>query len=35
MASFVADASVALAWCFEDETSGWTDAILERLRRDS
>lgn len=32
MASFVVDASAALAWCFEDEAGGWTDGLLERLR---
>jgi predicted nucleic acid-binding protein len=29
--TFVVDASIALSWCFEDETSALTDAILERL----
>jgi predicted nucleic acid-binding protein len=29
--AFVLDASVALAWCFEDETTPATDAVLERL----
>jgi predicted nucleic acid-binding protein len=29
--AFVLDASVALAWCFEDETTHATDAVLERL----
>jgi len=33
MAIFVADASVALAWCFEDETSSPADDLLERLRQ--
>jgi len=33
MAIFVVDASVALAWCFEDEASSWTDGLLERLRQ--
>jgi predicted nucleic acid-binding protein len=33
MAIFVVDASAALAWCFEDETSSWSDALLERLRQ--
>ena len=28
---FVVDASIALSWCFEDEASPLTDAILERL----
>ncbi len=27
MAVFVVDASVALAWCFEDEATDWTDAF--------
>ena len=29
---FVADASVTLAWCFEDEATAWTDGLLDRLR---
>jgi predicted nucleic acid-binding protein len=29
--AFVLDASVALTWCFEDETTPATDAVLERL----
>lgn len=33
MAIFVADASAALAWCFEDEANSWTDGLLERLRQ--
>jgi predicted nucleic acid-binding protein len=33
MAVFVVDASAALAWCFEDEASGRTDGLLERLRQ--
>jgi len=33
MAIFVVDASVALAWCFEDETSSFTDGLLDRLRQ--
>jgi len=28
---FVLDASVALAWCFPDESSPYTEAILDRL----
>jgi predicted nucleic acid-binding protein len=32
MAVFVPDASAALAWFFEDETSQWTDALLLRLK---
>ena len=31
MATFVVDASVTLAWCFEDEATGWTDSLLDRL----
>lgn len=30
--SVVIDASVALAWCFEDEASAETDGIAERVR---
>jgi predicted nucleic acid-binding protein len=33
MALFVVDASVALAWCFEDESSSVADTLLERLRQ--
>ena len=33
MAIFVVDASAALAWCFEDEASSFTDGLLERLRQ--
>lgn len=29
--AFVIDASVALAWCFEDETNVVADRVLERL----
>jgi predicted nucleic acid-binding protein len=29
--AFVIDASVALAWCFEDETNVFADKVLERL----
>ena len=32
---FVIDASVTLAWCFEDEASGDADAVLERLEREA
>jgi predicted nucleic acid-binding protein len=32
MARFVADASVTLTWCFEDEAMAWTDALLGILR---
>ncbi len=34
MSGFVLDCSVAVAWCFEDEASPETDAILERLREE-
>jgi predicted nucleic acid-binding protein len=33
MAVFVVDASVALAWCFEDEATDRTEEFLERLRQ--
>jgi predicted nucleic acid-binding protein len=33
MAVFVVDASVALSWCFEDESNAWSAAILSRLTR--
>lgn len=33
MGVFVVDATAALAWCFEDEASSWTDGLLERLRQ--
>ena len=32
MATFIADASVTLPWCFEDEATAWTDSLLDRLR---
>ena len=31
MAGFVLDCSVAVAWCFEDETSPDLDALLDRV----
>lgn len=31
---FVIDASTTMAWCFEDEASAETDAILDRLGQD-
>jgi predicted nucleic acid-binding protein len=31
---FVLDASVALSWCFPEETSTYSDEILRRLGRD-
>jgi predicted nucleic acid-binding protein len=30
-AQFVLDASVVLSWCFDDETSPYTDALLDLL----
>jgi predicted nucleic acid-binding protein len=33
MAMLVVDASVALAWCFEDEADSRTDGLLQRLRQ--
>lgn len=33
MAGFVPDASVTLAWCFEDEVTPWTDSLLQRLKQ--
>lgn len=32
MAEFVLDASVVMAWCFEDEANIYADAVLDRLR---
>jgi len=29
--TFVLDASIALGWCFEDETSRYSDAVLDSL----
>ena len=29
--NFVIDASVALAWCFHDETDAYSEAVLDRL----
>ena len=31
MTDFVVDASVAMAWCFEDEATRYTEAVLQRL----
>ncbi len=31
MSRLVVDCSVAMAWCFEDETSPYTDAVLDAL----
>lgn len=33
MTAVVIDASVALAWCFEDEKSAYAEAVLDALRR--
>jgi predicted nucleic acid-binding protein len=32
MTGFVLDCSIAVAWCFEDEASEVSDALLERVR---
>jgi len=31
MSVFVPDASATVAWCFKDESSEWTDALLARF----
>jgi predicted nucleic acid-binding protein len=31
MPGFVTDASATLPWCFADETTPWTEALLDRL----
>lgn len=31
MSRFVLDCSVTMAWCFEDETNKYTEAVLDRL----
>ena len=33
--TIVLDASVAMAWCFEDETTPYTEAVLRRVREES
>lgn len=33
MADFVLDASLSLAWCFEDETTDFTEDVLTRIRQ--
>ena len=33
MAVFILDASVTLAWFFEDEKTDWSEELLERLRQ--
>jgi hypothetical protein len=32
--TFILDASITLAWCFEDQTTRLTGAALERFRED-
>jgi predicted nucleic acid-binding protein len=32
--AFVLDASIALAWCFADEATPATDALLDRLAQE-
>ena len=32
MARFVFDASATLAWCFKDESTPWSDTLLQRLK---
>lgn len=32
---FVVDASVTMAWCFDDEKNNYTEAILDRLSTDT
>jgi predicted nucleic acid-binding protein len=34
LSAFVLDCSVAAAWCFEDEATPETDALLDRLRHE-
>jgi predicted nucleic acid-binding protein len=31
MAGFIADASASLPWCFEDEATTWSEALLDRV----
>jgi len=33
LTSVIVDASVALSWCFDDEASPETDAVLDQVRR--
>lgn len=33
MSRLVLDASVALCWCFEDQSTGFTEAVLDRFAR--
>lgn len=32
MPSLVLDASATLPWCFQDEATAWSDALLQRIR---
>jgi hypothetical protein len=32
MSGFVTDASATLPWCFADEATPWTEALLDRLQ---
>ena len=32
---FIVDCSMTMAWCFEDETTSQTDAVLDRLETES
>jgi hypothetical protein len=32
---FVLDCSLAMTWCFEDEGTALSEAVLERLERDT
>jgi predicted nucleic acid-binding protein len=32
---FVVDASITLAWCFEDEATSFTEAVLDLLSREA
>ncbi len=33
--SFVLDASITMAWCFEDESNAYADAVLDSLAKSS
>jgi predicted nucleic acid-binding protein len=32
MPSFVLDASATLPWCFQDESTAWSDSLLQHIR---
>ena len=34
MSAFIPDASVSMAWCFEDETNAYSESLLARLEAD-